>query len=314
MISRPWTIPLLLGTLVVASGFADFRIRQSPEYAYTEYIPRVIDRSYGAPAIYRVLVPFANTWIVSATGWSPAIVWHLTRLSWFALAYGAIYALIRTWFSNAEALGAVCAVAATLPLTYTNSWAHADSIPELALFSLGCFCIVRGLDAWFALVLVVAALNRETSAFLVAAYAFARSPTWPHAWRTGVAAAIWVAIFVGLRLWRGVEHYDYWQLTRNLEFMKLLPPVYDVYKRFYAWFLVILAGPACLVVALNWRAVPAPARGLLAASIPMLIVALLFSSIIETRIFIPLYPLLLPAVMFALLGPKPNTGEPSRVA
>ena len=44
------------------------------------------------------------------------------------------------------------------------------------------------------------------------------------------------------------------------------------------------------------------------------VVALLFSSIIETRIFIPLYPLLLPAVMFALLEPKPNTGEPSRVS
>ena len=67
MINRPWAIPLLLGTLVVASGFADFRIRQSPEYAYTEYIPRVMDRSYGAPAIYRVLVPYANTWIVSLT-------------------------------------------------------------------------------------------------------------------------------------------------------------------------------------------------------------------------------------------------------
>jgi len=314
MINRFWAIPLLVGTLVIASGFADFRIRQSPEYAYTEYIPRVIDRSYGAPAIYRVLVPYANTWIVYATGLSPAMVWHLTRLLWFALAYCAIYALIRTWFSSSEALAAVCAVAASLPLTYTNSWAHPDSIPELALFSAGCFCIVRGLDAWFVLVVIAAALNRETSAFLVAAYAFARSLTWPHVCRTAGIAAIWLAIFVGLRLWRGVEHYDYWQLARNLEFMKLLPPAYDIYKRFYAWFLVILAGPACLVVARNWRVVPDPARRLLAAAIPMLVVALLFSSIIETRIFIPLYPLLLPAVMFALLEPKPNTGEPSRAS
>jgi hypothetical protein len=314
MINRPWTLSLLLGTLVVASGFTDFRIRQSPEYAYTEYIPRVIDRSYGAPAIYRVLVPYANTWIGTQTGWSPALVWHLTRLAWFALAYAAIYALIRTWFSSAGSLGAVCAVAATLPLTYTNSWAHPDSIPELALFTLGCLCVVRGLDLWFVLVLIVAALNRETAAFLVAAYAFGRSLTWPHAWRTALVAGIWFAIFVGLRLWRGVEHYDYWQLTRNLEFMKLLPPVYDLYKRFYAWFLVILAGPACLIVAMNWRSVPSPARRLLATAVPTVVVALLFSSIIETRIFIPLYPLLLPAVMFALLEPKPNTGEPPRVS
>jgi len=314
MMTRPWTVPLLLCTLVVASGFADFRIRQSPEYAYTEYIPRVIDRSYGAPAIYRVLVPYANTWIGTATGWSPAVVWHATRLAWFALAYAALYAFIRTWFSSSEAFGAVGAVAATLPLTYTNSWAHPDSIPELALFSLGCLCIVRGRDAWFALVLIVAALNRETSAFLVAAYAFGRSLTWPHVWRTAAVGGIWFAIFVGLRVWRGVEYYDYWQLTRNLEFMKLLPPVYDVYKRFYAWFLVILAGPACLVVALNWPAVPGQARRLLAAAVPMLVIAVLFSSIIETRIFIPLYPLLLPAVMFALLEPKPNTGEPSRAS
>ena len=55
--------------------------------------------------------------------------------------------------------------------------------------------------------------------------------------------AVWASIFLGLRSWRGLEPYDYWQLRRNLGFMALLPAAYDVYKRTYAWFVVILAAP-----------------------------------------------------------------------
>ena len=53
-----------------------------------------------------------------------------------------------------------------MPLTYTNSWPHPDHIPELALFTLACLAVARGHDGWFAAALIVASLNRETSAFL----------------------------------------------------------------------------------------------------------------------------------------------------
>jgi hypothetical protein len=309
MIRIPWRFMVIIGTLVVASGFVEFRIRQYPDYAYTNYIPKVLNGTYGAPAIYRVLVPYFNTWMGDFTGWSPAAVWHVTRLGWFFAAYLITFLYLQTWFSDGIALAGVAGIAATLPLTYTNSWAHPDSIPELALFTLGCLAIVRRTDTLFAVALAVASLNRETAAFLVGAYAFSRPVDGRHMARTAGFFALWASAFFGLRLWRGMEHYDYWQLGRNLTFLKLLPASYDVYKRAYAWFVFVLAGPALAVIAAGWARVPSDARRLLAAALPLALVGLTISSIIETRVFIPLYPLMLPALMFAVLEPKRSSEE-----
>lgn len=302
--ARDWRWPLLLVTLVIASGFVDFRIRQFPDYPYTDYIPKVLDGTYGAPAIYRVLIPYANTWLGDVTGWSPATVWHATRLAWFFAAYLALFAYLRVWVTPEAAFGGVAGVAATLPLTYTNSWAHPDGIPELALFTLGCLAIVRSADVAFAAILAVAALNRETAGFLVITYFAARPITLRHVVRTAVFAAICGAILAGLRLWRGVEHYDYWQLGRNLRFLGLLPPGYDIYKRAYAWFIVVLALPSLIVVGSRWPRVPPTARRLLVSAVPFVATAVTLSSIIETRIFLNLYPLILPALMCSAVQPK----------
>lgn len=300
---------LLLVTLVVASSFVEFRIRQFPEHAYAVYIPKVVDGSAGAPGVYRVLAPYTHVWLVSASGLSNATVWHLSRLFWFTVAYLATYWYLRTWFAPGTAASGVLGLAAVLPLTYTNSWAHPDAIPELALFTLGCFTLVRGRDGWFAAVLVLAALNRETSAFLLVAYALARPLRTSHAGKTVVLGLLWAAIYVALRLVRGLEHYDYWQLPRNLGFLGLLPPGYDLYKRAYAWFIALLVGPAVVSISVRWREIPTPAKRLLMAGIPLVIAAFTASSIIETRIFIPLLPLGLPALMFALNVPKRVTEE-----
>jgi len=294
---------LLLVTVVLASSFVDFRIRQFPSHAYTDYIPGVVNGTYGAPATYRVLAPFAHVWLVELTGWSDDTIWHLSRVFWFAAAYLALFWYLRTWFAPGTAAAGVLGVAATLPLTYTNSWAHPDAIPELALFTVGCALIARRRAGWLGPVLAVATLNRETAAFLVLAYGFSQPLTGRHVVRTLGFGAIWLSIFAGLRALRGIEHYEYFQLDRNLEFLKLLPPAYDVYKRAYAWFVVALAAPAMVVIALRWSRVPQDARRMLATAGPFLLVAGSISSIIETRIFIPLYALTLPALMFALAEP-----------
>lgn len=312
MNGRQLSAGILLITVVIASSFVDYRIRQYPNYAYTDYIPGVVNGTYGAPAIYRVLAPYTHTGLVSLTGWSDSTVWHLSRLFWFSAAYLAVLFYLRSWFPPGAAFAGMLGVAATLPLTYTNSWAHPDAIPELALFMLGCALIVRDRDAWLAPVLVLATLNRETAAFLVVAYAFVRPLTWSRLARVVAFGAIWLTIFAGLRLLRGFEHYEYFQLFRNFEFLKLLPPVYDIYKRGYAWFVVILTGPAFLVMLTRWSRIPPEARRLLAVAIPFAIVACTFSSIIETRIFIPLYALALPALMFAVTDPI-RIAEESRI-
>jgi hypothetical protein len=123
----------------------------------------------------------------------------------------------------------------------------------------------------------------------------------------------WGAIYLGLRLWRGFQHYDYWQIGRNLEFLRLLPENYDPYYRAYAYFGIVLFGSLGAIAVLRGRNAARPlfvTRALWV--VPMIgVVAFAISSIIESRIFTPIYPLVMPALMFALLPADRSTSFPS---
>ena len=287
----------------VATGFVDLRARAYPERPYVEFIPRVVDGSADAPERYRVLVPFALDVLAKATGLSPAAAWHLSRLALFVAAYFIFLAYLRTWFSEPFALLGTAMVAATLPLTFTNSWAHPDHAAELALFTGACLAIARDRTAWVFSLLAVATLNRETAAFLVPLYLVAGPLTRKRLFVTGLLALEWASIYGGLRAWRGFAQYDYLQVWRNLDFLQLLPSGFDPYYRAYAWFGVLLFG-GLVFVALRGSRTSRPefaTRALLVVPL-MAAVAFVWSSIIETRIFTPLYPLVLPAVISACTG------------
>ena len=111
------------------------------------------------------------------SGADPMHVWLVGRLCWFLLAWFATHAYLRTWFDVRTSILGTATVAALLPTTYTNSWAHPDHVPELALFTLGCLAAARRDDFWFAVVLLLATLNRETAVFLLPVYLVAAPVT-----------------------------------------------------------------------------------------------------------------------------------------
>lgn len=289
---------VLIGIMSVASGFVDLRIRQYPLRPYTEFIPRVVGGTADAPERYRVLVPFTLNWIANATGAPISVVWHVTRLALFFAAYLIFYIYLRNWFNPTASLLGTALVAATLPLTFTNSWAHPDHVAELALFTAGCAAIAAKRSGLVAIILALAALNRETALFLVPLYLLAQPFSRARVLVTALLAFEWSAIYVGLRVWRGFVHYDYGQLTRNLQFLKLLPAPYDPYARAYAYFGLILFGGLLYVALSNSGDRPLYMTRALWI-VPMFgLVAFCISSIVETRIFTPLYALVLPSVIF----------------
>jgi hypothetical protein len=293
---------LLYVTLAIGVGFADLRMRAHTDTVVKTYIPGVVAGTESAPGVYRVLAPFTIEAVSRATGAPLIDAWYATRLLCIFLALCAMHFYLRTWFPTETALTGAAITAATLPLTFTNSWPHPDHMPELALFTFGAMTIARGADAWFALALAAAAFNRETSAFLVLLYLAAEPPTRPRLLRTAVFGAEWFAIYAGLRYARGLRHYDYLQFWRNVTDLGLLPPAFDPYYRAYAWFGLILFGPLLYFAVRAARAASAPpfARRALLVVPVFVAVCFTFSSIIESRIFTPLYPLVLPAALAAL--------------
>ena len=309
MHARSWRlwIPIYL-VVTFATGFADLHMRPHAVRAWTAYVPEVVDGTAEAPGRYRVLAPFLERGFERASGLSPASAWYLTRLGWILAAYAVFHWYLRTWFEDGQAGAGTLLVAATLPLTFTNSWGHPDHFPELALFTLGCLAAARRADMAFAAALVLAALNRETAGFLVGVYALAAPMDRSRLVRTVLFGLLFLVVFVGLRAARGFAMYDYWQLGRNLEFLALLPPGYDPYYRAYAWFGVALFGPLAWLALTVRRQLPWFPRYVPLVAIPFVVVAFTLSSIIETRIFTPLFSLLVPAVMFAVFSADTTSG------
>jgi hypothetical protein len=296
---------LVYVSLAIATGFADTRMRAFPMHPVDTFIPAVVSNTEYAPAKYRVLAPFLDHYASRLTGLSPQNTWHLTRLLWIFLAYALTHAYLRTWFRPGEAVCGVALTAGTLPLLFTNSWGHPDHMPELALFALGALAIARRWDGLFAVALAAAALNRETSVFLVVLYVVAEPLRRARIVRAALFGLEWAAIYASLRLWRGLSHYDYWQLWRNLSDLTVPLPAeyYDPYYRLYAYFAIVLFGPL-LYLALRARGAPAFIRRAPLAVPVVALVAFSFSNIIESRIFTPLYAMVLPGVIFALFSDR----------
>jgi hypothetical protein len=299
-------LPLYLA-IATALGFVDYRVRTDPDAStrLVEYSRGVVLGTEAPPGRYRVLAPYTWEWLERLTGLESRESWILFR--WLclvgALVAGHVY--LRTWFDERGAVLGSLLMAALLPLTFTNGWAHPDHLMELLLFTLGCACIARGWLAAFFAVLVLNALNRETSVFLVVLYFLSAPVGRTHLIWTAVSGAAWVAIYVGLRLWKGWDSYDLWQLGENWARLTPLPPAWDPYKRLFAWFVAIFVLPLAILIfnavtGRTWRDQPRFMRAAAALVPVFLIVSFLFSSINETRIFTPLIPLLLPGAVFAL--------------
>lgn len=299
-------------SLAVALGFMDHRVRRFPDHVMTTYVPQVVQGTAEAPGRYRVLAPFLIDAAVRATGAPPMIVFLVLRLSAIYAALVAMHLYLRRWYPSTIAFGGTALLAALLPLTFTNSWAHPDSMVELVLFTAGCTALVARRDGWFLALLILGALNRETSGFLLVLWAWQRlSSEWSRRMLGRVAGvgAAWVAVFAGLRWLRGMAHYDYWMLPTNLAVLAPLPANYDPYVRVSGYMWLALSIPlVALAVSgarrFGWSSYFGRTVGVAGL---LLVVGFVISSVIESRIFTPLFPLLLPAAL-AGAGAVPESG------
>ena len=313
---QTWAALLLYVSVAVAVGFTDHRVRRFADHVVTTYIPEVVQGTAEPPGRYRVLAPFMIDAAQRAIGASPLITFLVIRLALIYAALVATHVYLRRWYDAFSAVGGTLLLAALLPLTFTNSWAHPDSMVELLLFTGGCIAIAGRRDAWFVAWLVAAAFNRETSAFLLILWAWDRlaSGSWPAVWlRVAGVGALWVGITGGIRWARGFAHYQYWMLPTNLDNLIPLPANFDPYVRVSGYMWVILSLTLLGLATLGVRRCGFSSYFGRALGVACLLLAtgVTISSVIESRIFTPLLPLLLPAALAGLGAASNETGSVS---
>jgi len=302
-------LPLYLA-MATALGFIDLRIRTSLDTSYTKYVPAVLAGQEPPPAKYRVLAPYVYDKLQHALCMRPDNAWALFRWLCLVAALCAGHLFFRTWFSTGATIAGNAIVAILLPLTFTNSWGHPDDLMELFLFTLGCACLARGWYAAFLAVLAAAAFNRETSFLLVLLFAVAPAArlTAARVRALVVPALVWAFVYVGLRYKLGYVAYDPLQVSGNLSRLFTWPSFAadrDIYYRLYGWFFVILLLAPLAIIVRGWRTQPPFLRGALAIAVPLFVaIGVVFSSVMEPRIFTPLLPLLAAGVLATVFVPE----------
>jgi hypothetical protein len=297
-------LPLYLA-MAMAIGFVDQHVRPFADSAYKPddgYVARVVAGTEAPPAKYRILAPYAYSGLVRVTGLKPENGWLVFRWLCLVGVFAAGHLLYRSWFSTGAAVAGNAIVGVLLPLTFTNGWGHPDHLVELALFTLGCACIARGWFPLFLAVLALAGSNRETSFLLVMVFAGAQARTSQRIGAIAAAVGVWGAVYGGLRWWLGYVPYNPLNISNNM--WQSFAADRDLYSRLYPWFFVaLLAGPVAAIVR-TWAVQPRFVRASVGVVTPFfVIIGLTFSSVIETRIFTPLLPLLTTGLLFAFFSP-----------
>lgn len=268
---------------------------------------QILSSAAASPYQYRVLVPYlveAIRNVVLLWGPNPSaallIAYRLFDLIAVWISLLAMFYYFRRFFARNIALAAALFVGGIMVIPLRNHFYQPWSLLEPGIVALGLLLLHRRRHGLFLILVVVATLTRETAGMLVFAQLGAlllelKEAGWNNrgvlresgAW-LAASLALWLAVFVGLRLARGsavpVETVaTVWEL--NTSAGSHLMAIARI-----AGFL----GPFWLLVLLGWRSAPAFVRWT-ALMVPFYVAALLpFGAWGETRLLMVLYPVLIP--------------------
>jgi hypothetical protein len=305
---------LLYLPLALSLAFVDHRIRRFARHPVTDFIPSVLQGTSGAPAKYRVLMPYTIDYLERHTRIDPYLVFLAVEFVAIVAAILALHVYLRHWYPAPTAVAGVFGAAALIPVMFVNQYALPDTFPDLCLFTLGCLFVAQQRDLALAAVLAIGMLNRETTGFLLVLWGLQRlaaGVTKETIARGAGLALIAFGVYAGVRWMRGYEPYRLLMLRENLEMLKVLPEGFDPYTRIAGYFWLVLFAPAAVLVvrAIKRSGSPVFFRSAFLTASLLLVVAWLFAAIIEVRVLMPIVPLLLPAVVYEL---SPVTREGTR--
>jgi Dolichyl-phosphate-mannose-protein mannosyltransferase len=262
----------------------------------------ILNGTANAPERYRVLVPaivegpirlFARVMPYDqAFDRAYAIFYFLAMVSML----WALYAYLTEWFTDEQALVGVLLVACTIRITIRqHDWAPGSYL-EPGFFSIALLLILRDRRWWFAFLVAVASLSRETGVFLVLLYLATAPFNRRSLWTATMYLAVSGAVFVGVRLVLG-DAERYWTLGRVLE-TNLSQPSLAVFN------VAVFLGAVWLFAILGFARAPVFARRA-AAIIPIYLGAIAVWGIWwEVRLLMPIYPLVLPLALSYLFTPR----------
>ncbi|MBM3735781.1 MAG: hypothetical protein FJW39_08340 [Acidobacteria bacterium] len=220
------------------------------------------------------------------------------------LLFVSMWRLLAEWFEPVAAYLGMALAALTVSFTFRDQFFHPWSFWEAAFFCTGMVLVRAGKTAAFAVLCVLAVVNRETSAllpFALAVHSFrSKQPSLLVA--SGVAGAV-AAILLALRLWLGVggPEQGYWaaNFERNRQTVE-----YSILVN------TLLLGPLWWFAVRGLRTAPLVVQSFAIALVPYVVLLLCVSVWWEIRYWLTTLPVLIPAILQAVSKPCFQKVEP----
>ena len=314
----PWILAAIFltaaGAMALDYAFLVFEPRRDNILARRrETHRRIIDHTHNDPERYRVLVPFALEPPIRALArvmpyekafdrvYAVFYVATLTAILWSLFAY------LRRWFSETEALVGSLVVASTMTINLKEFYL-AWSLLEPIFTALVLLWAMDGQRFRIAVLLAVAAFNRETALFLVMLYLAVAGLGRRDVVFSLACLAMVTSILVGIRLWTGLGPRFYtvsflWQLNR-------MPVNYWITAAQTPAFL----GAFWLFAALGWRHAPSFIRRSAIIVPPYVLAFAIWGLWHWTRAWMTLYPIFVPLALCHLFVPRDTPLLPGQLA
>jgi len=262
-----------------------------------------------APTQYRILMPFIAEFIHQIIDISIPTIYYLLRVMTTFLTLCLFHSYLKRWFDTPTALIGTLYLTASLPLSYMY-WPYPSDMVNLIIFILGFIVIRDNKDNWLYPLLILGSLNHEMVVFLILVYLFY------HLGEMQVRKLIfrllsYLATFSVIMFWLRLKYgllpnfmdnkvhligYPMWQFNINL--------YSNLFKSFSlthpALFILLIFGFFWILAFLNMKKKP---KFLVKSAwvIPFyLIIQFLGANFAETRIFLPLFLLLIPLGLWNL--------------
>jgi hypothetical protein len=266
----------------------------------------------------RILFP-ALMQIPHKLGLSVEKSFSIVRLLTGILALILFHAFLLYWFSDELAFAGTLFMAATLPLTFNNWFEIPTDYIEIIVFTIGIWAILESRYGLLCALVFVGTFSRETTAVLPFFLFFKLFSLKDFRWLIPVfcSGLAWLVPLVALRLWVGaVEAHGYGHgFVHNFdglyEFVKNPHP----YNNYLFW--LYLFGAFWFLPYLGWKHQPDYFKRFLIAVPIMVVVYFSVGGFFdEPRELVNLYPVLVPASLWALfpmLSATNNRNEPTAI-
>lgn len=321
------TVPIpsrRLGSLVLVAVFVSATAVTALDYAFFAGAPtlearrdihqRVLAHTATAPDRYRFLTP------VLVEGPVRILQRAMSREDAFDRVYAVFYvvamvamvwslfAYLRVWFSDEQALIGVLIVTSTLRITIRQHDYAPSSYLEPTFFALALLLILKDRRVLLGLLVTLASFNRETGVFLVMLFVATNARTRRTLMTALVYTAIWGAVFLGVRYVAG-EGERYWEIGRVWQ-TNLSQPGLTIYN------LTAFLGVVWILAVAGLGRAPTFVRRS-AVVIPVYVgVVAVWGIWWEVRLLMPILPLVLPLALSYLFEPlrDPDLSGATRLA